>query len=166
MTGKYIEGELFAPTDKTTGNEPEGGMAENQESENGHCLDELFERLAKSKFRSSFKLRNKELEYIRLKGIGTIRRHAADFVATRLAPANLPNDGRQTPMRGHPVFLAQHATACCCRGCFEKWHHIPKGRSLTEEEQRYAVGVIMEWITRQIRQNENVGKAETAFRQG
>ena len=57
------------------------------------------------------------------------------FIRKRLAPAVIPNDGKQTPMRGHPVFIAQHATGCCCRGCFEKWHRIPAGRELTDEEQ-------------------------------
>ncbi len=63
----------------------------------------------------------------------TIRSHARDFVRTRLAPAQIPNDGKQTPMRGHPVFLAQHATGCCCRGCLYKWHRIPQGVQLTPE---------------------------------
>ncbi|KAB2837215.1 MAG: DUF4186 domain-containing protein [Caedimonadaceae bacterium] len=106
----------------------------------------LFERLAQSAFRSKFKLSAKDKAYIQEKGIATIRSHAADFVAKRLAPAVIPNDGKQTPMRGHPVFLAQHATGCCCRGCFAKWHHIPAGRVLTTEEQEYAVSVLMAWI--------------------
>ena len=63
----------------------------------------------------------------------------------------IANDGKQTPMRGHPVFVAQHATATCCRGCLEKWHRIPKGRDLTWEEQEYVVDVIMEWISREMK---------------
>ena len=112
-------------------------------------LTELFERLGRSGFRSRFHLTEKDREYIHEKGIDTIRQHAADFVAKRLAPAYIPNDGKQTPMRGHPVFVAQHATGCCCRGCFAKWHHIPAGRKLTDEEQQYAVEVLMCWIERQ-----------------
>ncbi len=115
----------------------------------------LFQRLAQSDFRSRFHLRRKDLEYIRDKGMDTIRRHAADFVAQRLAPAFIPNDGRQTPMRGHPVFIAQHATGCCCRGCFSKWHHIPPGRPLTAEEQAYAVSVLMAWIKREVSAAQN-----------
>ena len=76
----------------------------------------------------------------------TIRKHAQDLIGKRLAPAEPVNDGKQTPMRGHPVFIAQHATATCCRSCLEKWHHIPKGRQLTQEQQDYVVDVIMEWI--------------------
>ena len=117
---------------------------------------QLFERLAQSDFRMSFHLKPKDLAYIREKGLETIRQHAADFVAKRLAPADIPNDGKQTPMHGHPVFLAQHATACCCRGCFQKWHHIPAGRSLSPVEQRYAVSVLMEWIKRELKRKESV----------
>lgn len=112
-------------------------------------LTGLFARLAKSDFRSRFHLTKKDKEYIAQKGLPTIRRHAEDFIAKRLAPAVIPNDGKQTPMRGHPVFLAQHATGCCCRGCFYKWHHIPAGRELTKEEQQYAVAVLMAWIETQ-----------------
>ena len=111
--------------------------------------DKLFNALAKSTFRSRFKLKEKDKEYLNQKGIDTIRSHAKDFISKRLAPAEIPNDGKQTPMRGHPVFIAQHATATCCRGCLEKWHKIPKGIVLTEQEQEYVVNVIMEWIKRQ-----------------
>lgn len=133
--------------------EPEGtGCKPTEES---YDLTDLFERLAKSEFRMKFRLSAKDLDYISDKGLDTIRRHARDFIAKRLAPAVIPNDGRQTPMRGHPVFLAQHATGCCCRGCFAKWHHIPAGRHLTEAEQRYAVAVLMAWIEKQIN-NKNI----------
>ena len=111
---------------------------------------DILDRLAKSKFRSNFKLRAKEFEYIKDKGLDKIRSHACDFIRDRVAPAEPINDGKQTPMRGHPVFIAQHATATCCRGCIEKWHHFPKGRELTQAEQEYLVSVIMEWINRQI----------------
>lgn len=118
--------------------------------EAAYDLTDLFQRLAQSAFRSRFHLTAKDRQYIAAKGLPTIRRHAQDFVSQRLAPAVIPNDGKQTPMRGHPVFLAQHATGCCCRGCFAKWHHIPAGRALTAEEQRYAVAVIMTWIEHQM----------------
>ncbi len=111
---------------------------------------DIFEQLSKSKFRSRFKLREKELEYIRDKGLDKIRSHAQDFIQKRIAPAKIPNDGKQTPMKGHPVFIAQHATATCCRGCIEKWHKFPKEKELTREEQDYLVSVIMEWIQKQM----------------
>lgn len=108
----------------------------------------LFLRLSRSKFRSSFYLNQKDRDIIAAKGLATIREHARQIIAKRLAPAVIPNDGRQTPMRHgtSPVFIAQHATGCCCRGCLEKWHHIPKGRALTEGEQAYVVEVLMCWI--------------------
>jgi exodeoxyribonuclease V alpha subunit len=111
---------------------------------------DLFERLSKSKFRMRFQLTDADRRYISEKGMDTIREHAAEIVRKRLAPAEPANDGEQTPMRGapkgHPVFLAQHATATCCRGCLEKWHGIPKGRELTASEQQYVVYIIMRWI--------------------
>lgn len=107
---------------------------------------ELFERLSRSDFRRRFHLTTKDKDYIREKGIDTIRCHAQDFVKKRLSAENPENDGKQTPMRGHPVFIAQHATACCCRGCLEKWHNIPAGKALTKAEQDYVVDVLMEWI--------------------
>ena len=111
--------------------------------------EDIFERIKRSKFRSRFKLTDKDKKYIDDKGIDTIRSHAEDFISKRLASAYIENDGKQTPMRGHPVFLAQHATACCCRGCLAKWHGIPEGRELTADEQRRIVDMIMEWIKRQ-----------------
>ncbi len=102
--------------------------------------------LSRSRFRSGFRLRGRERAYTELKGLAVIREHAADFIAERVAPAEPVNDGRQTPMRNHPVFIAQHATATCCRGCIAKWHLIPRGRSLTGIEQSYIVDLIMSWI--------------------
>lgn len=112
--------------------------------------EDVFEKLAKSKFRSKFSLKKKDLAYIEQKGLDVIRNHAQDFIAKRVASADIPNDGKQTPMRGHPVFIAQHATACCCRGCINKWHGFPKGTNLSKSQQEYLVNLIMEWINRQI----------------
>ena len=112
---------------------------------------DIFERLKLSKFRSKFKLREKELNYVKDKGLEKIHSHACDFIRLRIAPKEIPNDGKQTPMKGHPVFIAQHATATCCRGCIEKWHKIPKGKQLNEKEQETLVNIIMEWIKRQIK---------------
>lgn len=106
----------------------------------------LFARLAKSKFRSGFKLSAKDIDYINKKSIETIRRHARDFIAKRLAPAEPKNDGKQTPMKGHPVFIAQHAAATCCRSCLFKWHRIAQHKVLSESEINYIVAVIMKWI--------------------
>jgi len=84
-----------------------------------------------------------------MKGRRLVREHAVDFVARRLAPAYPVRDGKQTPMRGHPVFVAQHATATCCRGCLEKWHGVPRGRPLSNAEQSYVVDVIDRWLRRE-----------------
>ena len=111
---------------------------------------QILNRLSKSKFRNSFKLKDKDILYIKAKGINTIKRHAHDIIAKRLSTYSATADGKHTPMRGHPVFIAQHATGCCCRGCFFKWHHIPAGRQLTGEEQQYAVAVLMAWIEKQV----------------
>mgnify|MGYP002763382763 FL=1 len=112
--------------------------------------DEIFDRLSKSDFRKKFKLSQKDRLYLEQKGFDTIKSHAVDFIAKRIAPADISNDGKQTPMRGHPVFTAQHATATCCRGCINKWHKFPKGVQLTKEQQKYLVDLIMEWIKRQV----------------
>ncbi len=109
-------------------------------------LRELFERLGRSEFRGRFRLRGRELEYLRRKGLDVVLEHAADFVEKRLAPADPANDGKQTPMGNHPVFVAQHATATCCRGCLAKWHAVPKGRPLTACEKEYVVRVIGAWL--------------------
>ena len=109
-------------------------------------LDDLFAALAKSAFRRSFHLRGKDLAYLHDKGLPVVLQHAGDFIGKRLAPATIRNDGKQTPYRGHPVFVAQHATACCCRGCLEKWHHIPPGRALTAEETAYVLTVLERWL--------------------
>lgn len=110
--------------------------------------NELFTRLSRSDFRSRFHLTEKDKAYVREKGMDTIRSHARDFVEKRLSSEAPENDGKQTPMKGHPVFIAQHATACCCRGCLEKWHNIPSGKVLTQAEQEYITDVLMEWIKR------------------
>ncbi len=112
-------------------------------------VDEALDKLKKSAFRARFHLSPKDISYIDEKGMETIRRHCADFVASRLAPAVIPNDGKQTPMRGHPVFIAQHACACCCRGCLEKWYRVPKGRELSANEQERIVRLLMAWIERE-----------------
>ena len=112
-------------------------------------MEEILYKLSKSKFRNSFHLNKKMKEYVNEKGIDKIKEHAYEFINTRLKPEIIPNDGKQTPMRGHPVFIGQHATSTCCRGCLEKWHHIPKGRELTENEVNYIVNLIIKWIEKE-----------------
>ena len=121
---------------------------------------QLFEHLGNSKFRSSFHLKQKDIDYINEKGLETIREHAMDFIAKREAPAVIPNDGKQTPTKGHPVFIAQHATATCCRECIRKWHKIQPGRNLSQIQQEYLVDVIMTWIQQELDRYGAIAKGE------
>jgi hypothetical protein len=111
--------------------------------------EELFDRLARSAFRRKFKLGERELRYVAEKGMPAVTAHAREIIAKRLAPAFPANDGKQTPYRGHPVFIAQHATGTCCRSCLEKWHQLPRARVLTPSEQDRVVKVIEAWLRRE-----------------
>lgn len=115
-------------------------------------VEQALLRLKKSDFRSRFRLSEKDKTYIRQKGIDTVRSHCADFVEQRLAPSYIPNDGKQTPMRGHPVFVAQHACACCCRGCLEKWYNVKRNTQLTNTQQDKIVSLLMAWIEDQMKE--------------
>lgn len=112
---------------------------------------EVLDNLQNSKFRRNIGLRKKELEYLNKKGLETTLKHAADFIEKRLAPAKPANDGKQTPWRNHPVFVAQHATATCCRGCLEKWHDIPKRIELDETEKQHIIEVIKRWLSQYVK---------------
>lgn len=113
-------------------------------------IEEIFTRLSKSAFRRRFKLQKQDRAYLRRKGLPVVLDHARDFIERRLAAANPANDGKQTPFRGHPVFVAQHATATCCRGCLAKWHALPRGRPLDGVEQAYILAVIERWLRREL----------------
>lgn len=113
-------------------------------------IDDALQKLKKSDFRTKFHLNEKDKEYIKEKGMAVIKSHAEDFVRTRLAPSCIPNDGKQTPMRGHPVFVAQHACACCCRKCLEKWYNVKKGVPLTQKQQTQIVNLLMSWIEKEM----------------
>lgn len=112
-------------------------------------LDDRLHRIGQHHFRARFQLRGRDRAVVDLRGIATVPRHAGELVRRRLAPAEPRNDGRQTPYRGHPVFVAQHATATCCRACLERWHGIPAGRVLDDAEQGYVVEAICRWIVGQ-----------------
>ena len=113
-------------------------------------INEALIKLQSSAFRAKFHLSKTDKQYINEKGMDVIREHAVDFVRKRLAPAGIPNDGKQTPMRGHPVFVAQHACACCCRGCLEKWYRVPQGKELSESQQTKIVNLLMAWIEKEM----------------
>jgi hypothetical protein len=113
------------------------------------AIDERLDVLAKQRFRSRFHLRGRERALVQLRGTRAIRGHGEDLIAKRLAPAQPVSDGRQTAYRGHPVFVAQHATATCCRACLERNHHITRGHELSAAERCYVLDVIMRWIERE-----------------
>ncbi len=112
-------------------------------------LDDLFTTLANSDFRSRQRLGRKDRRYLEERCLSTLMSHARRFVVERLAPAEPAADGKQTPMRGHPVFVGQHATATCCRGCLAKWHGIPKGQPLTDAEIGHVLAVLRRWLIAQ-----------------
>ena len=89
-------------------------------------------------------------DYVKTKGLEKIKTHTYEIITKRLARENPYNDGKQTPMQGHPVFIAMHATGCCCRKCLNKIHHIKMKKTLTNEEINYIVRVIMKWINNQL----------------
>lgn len=113
-------------------------------------LDAVFARLAGSGFRRRFRLGKQDLAYLEACGLSAVMEHARDFIDTRLAAAEPRNDGKQTPYRGHPVFVAQHATATCCRGCLAKWHGIPQGRALDEGDKARILAVVERWLREQL----------------
>ncbi len=116
-------------------------------------INNKLKSLSLSKFRGGIHLRKYMIKYIDDKGLDVVKSHAIDFINDKIASANPKNDGKQTPMKGHPVFLAMHACGCCCRSCLYKWHGIPKGRDLTQEEKDYLVSLIMIWIIREYKNN-------------
>jgi hypothetical protein len=114
-------------------------------------IDDRIDAIGRQPFRARFALRGRERAIVQLRGMRAVRGHAEELFARRVAPVAPHKDGSQTPYRGHPVFVAQHATATCCRTCLERWHEIPKGRDLEPHEQAYAVAVICRWIERELK---------------
>ncbi|MEF2735770.1 MAG: DUF4186 domain-containing protein [Bifidobacterium choerinum] len=110
-----------------------------------------LQRLSGSPFRAKFRLADADRAYARAKGRATIDRHAHEMLRARVGASHPLKDGKQTPWKGHPVFTAQHATATCCRGCIMRWHHIPKGRALTDAEVNRLAALVMAWIDRDLR---------------
>lgn len=119
-------------------------------------MENTLYKLSMSKFRNSFKLTNNDIEYINKIGIEKLVLHTYDIINKRLRPKFIENDGKQTPMKGHPVFIAQHATATCCRGCLYKWHHIEKDKELSDKEVKIIVNIIMKWIIKQIEKSRKL----------
>lgn len=108
--------------------------------------NELKEKLGADGRLEKFVLAEPEQEYVTSRGMEILRLHATDFVNKRLAPAKPKNDGRQTPTKGHPVFIAQHACGCNDRASLEQFYGIEKGRELTADEVERIVNVVLRWI--------------------
>lgn len=119
--------------------------------------DALWARLARSSFRSRFHLNCQDMAYLTEKGVPVVMEHGRDFIARRLAPANPKKDGKQTPWKGHPVFVAQHATGTCCRSCLEKWHGFVKYQPLSPIQQTYVLAVIIAWLERELERENKKG---------
>ena len=109
-------------------------------------LDARLHRIAQQPFRKRFRLYGRDRTVVDRRGMATVREHAADLIGRRPAPAEPRDDGRQTPYGGHPVFVAQHATATCCRTCLARWHGIPAGHALDDTERGYVVEAVCRWI--------------------
>lgn len=107
--------------------------------------------VGRSPFRRKFRLSIADRAYVQEQGVAALLMQAHALIAERLVPAEPANEGKQTPFRGHPVSVAQHGTATCCRRCLQKWHRIPAGRALLAAEQDYIVGIIGCWLQSQIR---------------
>ena len=112
-------------------------------------LDETFKALDRSPFRVRQRLGAREQRQLVELGLNTVLVQARAILEDRLVPAQLKGDGRQTPFQGHPVFVAQHATATCCRKCLAKWHGIGTGAALTAEEVDYVLQVLRRWLQSQ-----------------
>ena len=117
-------------------------------------IAEALNKLKMSKFRSRFHLTREDVDYIEKNGLKKIEAHGRDFIKKRLSPSQIENDGEQTPMKGHPIFKAQHACACCCRGCLNKWYKVPKNLELSRVQQEKIVKLLMAWIRAQMEQNK------------
>ena len=113
-------------------------------------IEKELNKLSKSKFRNSFHLKERDIEYIKNKDINQIREHEHNFIIKRISPKIIENDGKQTPFKGHPVFIAQHACACCCRSCLYKWHKMPQNIELNDKQIEYIVNLIIAWIQKEM----------------
>ena len=125
--------------------------------------EDLLQRLQKSRFRARFHLDEQARQYLENRGLDIVMEHGAAFIRDRLAPAYPAQDGKQTPMRGHPVFIAQHATGACCRSCLAKWHGIVAGRPLTADEQQSILATLRAWIIQDMGSNVPRAPAQGAL---
>ncbi len=108
---------------------------------------DIFNRLSRSRFRSSFRLGDKEIGILKKKGLRKIRDEAVEILNKRIRIKPM-NDGRQTPFKNHPVFIAQHACAACCRKCLSRWHGIDLDKELADREIEEIANMLIFWINK------------------
>ncbi len=121
-------------------------------------VEQALAKLAKNHFRAKFHLTAADRLYIQEKGWNVVEKHAREMISRRLAPAHPAKDGRQTPWRGHPVFIAQHACACCCRRCLYKWYKVPLNQPLTQAQQEKIFTLLMAWLHREMADTQAANK--------
>lgn len=126
-------------------------------------FDELFARFQRSAFRRKVRLFDREQAYLQRWGLAKVMKDGRKLILERLAPAQPHNDGKQTPWRNHPIFIAQHATATCCRGCLEKWHGLRKGQPLDPSEVDYVLAVIERWLSPFLQKERAPGRDARLF---
>lgn len=110
-------------------------------------------RLGLDPFRRKFRLGTKERAHVERWGLAAVEKQGRDILRARIAPAEPRNDGRQTPWRNHPVFIAQHATATCCRKCLETWHGVARGQELSEADLSELSALLLAWISTDMRRS-------------
>ena len=111
-----------------------------------YAAPELLRRLRASSKHRRVHLGPREYALAERKGIETLKAEARKIVLTRISELRGVSDGRQTPMRGHPVFLAQHATGICCRDCVLEWHGIPKRGVMSAKQLNHLHSVLAAWL--------------------
>ncbi len=106
----------------------------------------LLEKVAKCDYRAEIDLGAEDIEYINSRGFDMMIKHAQDFVERRLGPARPRNEGKQTPLKGHPLFLAQHATGSDSRRALSEYHGIAEGKELSRQQIDYVTDVVLRWL--------------------
>lgn len=106
----------------------------------------LLEKVAESDYRAEIDLGPEDMDYVNSRGFDMMVRHAHDFVERRLGPARPRNEGKQTPLKGHPLFLAQHATGADSRAALSEYHGIAEGKKLSRQQMDYVTDVVLRWL--------------------
>lgn len=109
-------------------------------------IQSVLAAVAASEYRRRYTLSTTEKSQLRIAGLAKLMKQAEEIIEKQIAPERPVNDGTQTPKKGHPIHVAQHATATCCRRCLAKWHDIPVGHALTRNESDHVLAVLRGWL--------------------